>query len=155
MEALCPFHTLCPLHLFRTAVPELYPFTINLVVFHHLKLNMDTLRIFKNKHGELMWLSMNVRKDILLLERLESPADFSAGHHRLLSVKLYAQNQKYQMESCLWRRINMSALKLSLPGVTLAIGWLVPRTSFAQRTNLGVRMCPSVRRYLLKFVRQS
>lgn len=31
MEALCPFHTLCPLRLFLMAVPELYPFTINLV----------------------------------------------------------------------------------------------------------------------------
>ncbi|KAJ8790149.1 hypothetical protein J1605_004616 [Eschrichtius robustus] len=39
-----------------------------------------------------------------------------------------------------------SVLKLSPSSVTLAIRWLVPRISLAQRKNLGVWMCPSVRR---------
>lgn len=54
-------------------------------------------------------------------------------------ITAVCQNPEISNGKAVCGGINMSPLKMSPSRVTLAIGWLVPRTSFAQRTNLGVR----------------
>ena len=48
------------------------------------------------------------------------------------------------MESYLWRRLDMLNLKELLSSASLAIVWLVPKISLAQRTEPGTRRHPSV-----------